>query len=480
MLCLVVQLLLDRGIGAAGVSICAPPIPDRAVRRPMAAGEPTVDYRAAARAPLMLVAGRRDLAVPAKAVFNSAARYQRSTAVTGYLEYPAACHHTVATAGWEALADDLLGWVELQLGSAVVDFRAGAWCHLIPLKEVVVADILSDLGIALPVLAAPMSGGPTMPAIVVAAAKVGSVGFLAAGCKTAESLEEQITEVRAERVVFGVNLFVPKPIPISTRSYRDYARAVQVEADRYRLTLPGHEPVEDDDGWRDKVDLITAMSVPWVSFTFGIPDAAVIKALRASGCTLLQTVTTVAEARRAAEVGMDALVVQASGAGGHSATFSPERPLPKVGLPDLIAGIRRTVDLPVLAAGGIGGPADVTAALDAGAVAAMVGTLLLRTDESAASATHKAALANPVSSTTAVTRAFSGRPARGLRNYFMARYGPVAPAGYPGVHHLTSPLRKAAADAGNAQLVHLWAGTGYREARSEPAADTLQRLANRI
>ena len=103
--------------------------------------------------------------------------------------------------------------------------------------------------------------------------------------------------------------------------------------------------------------------------------------------------------------------------------------------------------------------------------AALVGTLLLLTDESGASAPHRAALTDAPSRGTTVTRAFTGRPARGLRNGFIERYDALAPAGYPAVHHLTSPLRRAAAAAGDPELVNLWAGTGYRSARPGPAAE---------
>ncbi|AEW92851.1 MULTISPECIES: nitronate monooxygenase [Streptomycetaceae] len=339
--------------------------------------------------------------------------------------------------------------------------------------------LLSGLGADLPVIAAPMAGGPSTPALVTAAARAGGLGFLAGGYRTAQALAGQIHTTRAEGVPFGVNLFVPNPVPISADAYRSYARAVRAEADRYGLTLPAG-PVEDDDHWTDKIDLLTSAPVPWVSFTFGIPDRAVVSALRTAGITVLQSVTSADEACLAAASGVDALIVQAPEAGGHSATLTPARPPRPVRLTDLVTAVRRAVALPVIAAGGITTAADVRAALAAGAEAVMVGTALLRTHESGASAPHKAALVDPAFTTTTVTRAFTGRPARALRNHFTDRYDAVAPAGYPAVHHLTGPLRKAATAAGDTRLIHLWAGTGYRHARAEPAADTLARLAARL
>jgi NAD(P)H-dependent flavin oxidoreductase YrpB (nitropropane dioxygenase family) len=131
-----------------------------------------------------------------------------------------------------------------------------------------------------------------------------------------------------------------------------------------------------------------------------------------------------------------------------------------------------------VAAGGLSTPAEVAAVLRAGADAVMVGTALLRSDESGASAVHKAALADPGRGPTVLTRAFTGRPARGLVNAFTRKYSELAPVGYPAIHHLTSGLRKTAAAAGNPELVHLWAGTGYRNATTGPAGTILTGLAS--
>ncbi|MEU1513861.1 nitronate monooxygenase [Streptomyces sp. NPDC005811] len=341
------------------------------------------------------------------------------------------------------------------------------------------SSLLSALGADLPIVAAPMAGGPSTPALVTAVARAGGLGFLAGGYKSAQALAGRIHSTRAEDVAFGVNLFVPNPVPVPLEAYRRYAQAMRAEADRYGLTLP-EDPIEDDDHWRDKIDLLTSAPVPWVSFTFGIPDHAVVRALRRAGSTVLQTVTSADEARRAADAGVDALIVQAAAAGGHSATLTPQRPPDPVRLPDLIAAVRRVVTLPVIAAGGIGTADDVAAALRAGAAAAMVGTVLLRTRESGASAPHRRALADPDFGTTVVTRAFTGRPARALRNRFTDAYDGLAPAGYPALHHLTGPLRMAATAAGDPHRIHLWAGTGHRRARAEPAANTLERLARRL
>ncbi len=339
---------------------------------------------------------------------------------------------------------------------------------------------LSSLRVDLPVLAAPMAGGASTPALVTAAAGAGSLGFLAAGYKTPAQLAEQIAEVRGRgrTGTFGVNLFVPNPVPVDRAAFARFAAALQAEAEAggYDVRLDGQAPIEDDDAWQEKVDLLLAEPVPVVGFTFGLPEPSVFRAFKQAGTVIVQTVTSAEEARSAAEAGADLLAVQGLAAGGHSGTWTPERIPDPVPLPGLVRAVRGVTSVPLIAAGGLSTPAEVAAALQAGAAAVMVGTALLRSDESGAPAVHRAALADPGRGDPVVTRAFTGRPARGLPNTFTGKFGPVAPAGYPALHHLTSPLRKAAAAAGDPELVHLWAGTGYRNATTGPAATILTDL----
>jgi nitronate monooxygenase len=338
---------------------------------------------------------------------------------------------------------------------------------------------LSGLGITTPVLAAPMAGGATTVSLVEAAARAGAMGFLAGGYKTADQLREQITEVRESAVVFGVNLFVPNPFAVDPARYRRYVDALSPLAERYGVEVP-REPVEDDDHWQPKLDLLLRDPVPVVSFTFGIPSRQVIDSLRARGSVIVQTVTNTAEARAATDAGVDMLAVQGCAAGAHSATLTPGRVPEPVLTAVLVAMIQDATRLPVIAAGGLATPADVAAAVHSGAHAVMVGTALLRTPESGASPIHQAALAESSRGETILTRSFTGRPARALPNRFTERYDQIAPPGYPAVHHLTSPIRKAAAAAGDPEAVHLWAGTGYQQATTDPTADVLRTLASAL
>ena len=335
---------------------------------------------------------------------------------------------------------------------------------------------LTNLGLGIPVIAAPMAGGATTPAMVIAAARAGSLGFLAAGYKTPENLQAEIVAVRQGSVPFGVNVFAPNPVPIAADTYYRYAAEVQREADRFGLHLPA-EPFDDNDAFDAKIDLLLSDPVPMISFTFGLPGECVIRALQKAGTAVVQTVTSRQEAELASAAGVDMLVAQGGNAGGHSGTFTPGRALSNIPISDLVEQVARSARLPTIAAGGLATPEDIAAVLRAGAAAAAVGTALLRSAESGASATHQDALTDPSRTHTVITRAFTGRPARGLTNGFIDTYEAVAPLGYPAIHHLTSPLRKAAAAAGEPDLVHLWAGTGYRHARKQPTASILSGLA---
>ncbi|NLS11088.1 nitronate monooxygenase [Nesterenkonia sp. MY13] len=327
---------------------------------------------------------------------------------------------------------------------------------------------------AKPLVAAPMAGGPSGVPLAEAVAGAGAFPFLAGGYKTPEALIEQIAQVRKLGVDFGVNLFVPDRMSVDPEVLANYAAELQPEADVYGLSLDP-EPVEDEDYWQQKLDLLTENPVPVVSLTFGVPAAAEVQRLQAVGSTVLVSVTTAEEAATAQGLGADGLVVQGPLAGGHSATHDPSRIPETVETAQLVASIAEAVPLPVVGAGGVDGPATVRRILSAGAEAVAVGTLLLRTDEAGTSPTHRQALADPRFERTALTRAFTGRPARGLRNGFIDRH-PEAPVAYPAVHHLTKGLRQQAGQAGDADRLHLWAGAGFRNAPAGPAAAVIDWL----
>jgi nitronate monooxygenase len=341
-----------------------------------------------------------------------------------------------------------------------------------------------------PVIAAPMAGGPSTPALVEAVHRAGGLGFLAAGYKTVAAMEAEIRTTRESGVRFGMNVFVPDPAQLTPTTtllaeLGEYRQQLRSDARRYGVELPEFR-LDDDDEWQGKVDALLADPVELVSFTFGLPGHDVVRALQRTGSAVLATVTTAAEARQAAEQGMNALVVQHPSAGGHSGAFLPApeaRPaVPQQGrsqpggtTAELLTEVRAAVDLPLVAAGGVMDAAGLDAVLRAGAAAAQLGTAFVRADESGARQLHKDALANPHFARTRLTRAFTGRQARALENEFV-RDHPEAPEAYPAVHHLTAPIRAAAAAAGDAERLNLWAGAGWQRAQSGPAADIVARL----
>ncbi|MGL5929690.1 MAG: NAD(P)H-dependent flavin oxidoreductase [Dermatophilaceae bacterium] len=333
----------------------------------------------------------------------------------------------------------------------------------------------SLLGSPLPLVAAPMAGGATTPELAVAVAGAGAFPFLAGGYLTPQALRDQIDRVRGRVTRFGVNLFVPDHRAPDPAAFRRYADELAPEARRHGIQLD-REPVTDDDAWPAKLALLVRDPVPVVSLTFALPSRQDVAALQRAGSQVLATVTSATEAVAARGAGVDGLVVQGSAAGGHRGCHDPAAVPRAVPTAELVREVRSAVDLPVVAAGGVDGAGSVRQLREAGAEAVAVGTLLLRTDEAGTSRTHRDALADPAFTETVVTRAFTGRPARALRNRFVDAHDATAPVGYPAVHHLTRELRRHAAHAGDAETLHLWAGTGYRHAATGPAADVIRRL----
>lgn len=328
-----------------------------------------------------------------------------------------------------------------------------------------------------PVIAAPMAGGPSTPELVAAACEAGGFGYLAAGYLTPDAVRVQLAATRElTREPFGLNLFTPGQR--STVDISRYQAVVAAEAERYGTTEG--RPGWDDDHYAAKLDLAVAERVAAVSFTFGAPLPEDVARLRDAGIHVTITVTTPAEAARAAATGADALCVQGMSAGGHRGVFDDDPWLPGggdlLGTLDALRLVAAEVDLPLVAAGGLIRGADVAAVLAAGAVAAQLGTAFLRCPEAGTSAVHRAALAEG-GRPTALTRAFSGRPARGLLNRFMTEHEQQAPAAYPQLHHLTKPVRAAAAAAGDPEAVSMWAGTTYHLATEAPAAEVMATLA---
>ncbi|GAA5043800.1 nitronate monooxygenase [Nocardia callitridis] len=329
--------------------------------------------------------------------------------------------------------------------------------------------IIDELNV--PILLAPMAGGPSTPELTVAVTEAGGFGQLAAGYLTAKDIATRILATRAATdAPFGVNLFAPGP---ATPADRIAAYLAELGRE-HELGEARH----NTDDWDAKLDLLTTDPVAVASFTFGCPSTEDIARLHAVGSEAWVTVTSPAEADLAIAAGADVLIAQGSEAGGHRASFiddptdDPTDPLTLLALLQLL---RARTDRPIVASGGLATGAGIAAVLAAGAAAAQLGTAFLRCREAGTNPVHRAAL--PTDTPTMLTRAFTGRRARGLRNRFLDEHTAGAPAAYPEIHYATAPLRAAARSAGNTDEVNLWAGQTHALTDELPAGELVHRLA---
>jgi nitronate monooxygenase len=332
---------------------------------------------------------------------------------------------------------------------------------------------LRDL--AVPIIVAPMAGGPSTPELAAAGTNAGGLGFVPAGYLTADVFADRITTARRLTAgPVGANLFAPQPSAGTPAAIEAYAAALTPEVERYGAALGA--PRFNDDAWAAKLDMLLDLRPEVASFTFGVPSAQECQRLRDAAITTVGTVTTLAEAQAAVAAGVDVLAAQGPSAGGHRGTFDPSAQPAAEPLEQLLAALKQAFDVPVIAAGGLSTAADVGTVVAAGAVAAQLGTAFLLAEEAGSSPVHRAALVDPQFTETVVTRSFSGRYARGLRNRFVNEHEAQAPLGYPEVHYLTSPVRAAAVRAGDPHGVNVWAGTGFRHATAGSVAEIIARL----
>lgn len=316
-----------------------------------------------------------------------------------------------------------------------------------------------------PVVLAPLAGGPSTPELAAAVANAGGLGFVAAGYLRPEAFADQLDRARElTKGALAANVFVLEDRPIDDDALAAYARELESDGEL-------GDPRFDDDWLEEKVAIAMAGGATVISTTFGPPPSWLVDAARGSDVEVWATVANLNDARAALAAGADVLVAQGAEAGGHRASFddTDERDVP---LLELLAQLRG-LGVPVVAAGGIVDRASADAARAEGATAVQAGTAFLLCPEAGTSAVHRAAVGRD--GEAAVTRAFTGRRARGIVNRFM-RDHPDAPSAYPHIHHLTAPLRAAARAAGDPDRVNLWAGTGFEHCRAQPAAEVVAEL----
>ncbi|HEV2636759.1 MAG TPA: nitronate monooxygenase [Actinocrinis sp.] len=347
-------------------------------------------------------------------------------------------------------------------------------------------------GLVHPIVAAPMAGGPSTPRLAAAVSQAGGLGFLGAGYLTADRLAEDVAETRKlTDAPFGVNVFLPGPAGADPEAVAGYARHLAGEAARRGAKVG--EPLGGDDDYPAKIELLHRDPVAVVSFAFGLPDPAVVRGLQSRGSEVWVTLTRPDEALAATALGVDAVIAQGIEAGGHrGGTHDTD----EYALLPLLRLLAARTGLPLVAAGGVADGSALAAVLAAGASAAQIGTAFLGCPEAGTSPVYRAVLtgrarlsaassetvvgqgdpADDGPTRTVLTRAFTGRRARGLANAFIAEHEEHAVSAYPQLHRLTSPLRAAARAAGDPDGFNLWAGQSYPLIRELPAAALVQKL----
>ena len=342
------------------------------------------------------------------------------------------------------------------------------------------------LGLELPLVQAPMAGSQD-GALASAVIGAGALGSLPGASMSATALRDAVAVIRSRhagrRAPVNLNFFChapPAPDPAREAAWRAALRPFYDELGVSPSAIvdgAGRLPFGDD-----AADAVEAIRPEVVSFHFGLPSAALLARVRVTGAQVWSSATTVAEARWLEEHGVDAVIAQGAEAGGHRGVFLPEGAEPDIStqvgtmalLPQMVAAVR----VPVIAAGGIADAAGVAAALHLGAAAVQLGTAFLLCTESTTSAVHRAALQSPTAAVTALTRLFTGRPARGIVNRLMRELGAmsdVAPS-FPMAVNALAPLRAAAEDAGSGDFSPLWSGQNVSGCRAVDAAQLVRAL----
>lgn len=340
-------------------------------------------------------------------------------------------------------------------------------------------DLIRHFRLDGPLILAPLSGGPSTPALVAAVSNAGGLGSLGGAYLSPQSLEAEIREVRSltSRAV-AVNLFIPAADPSLAE---DQISAALSATRKYRQELSLPDPAVKPpyaENFDDQFAVVLRERPAAFSFTFGVIDSDKARACRDRGILTIGTATTLEEGIAVEKSGVDAVVAQGTEAGGHRGIFSPAQEEPGISALDLTRLLSQKLQIPVIAAGGIMDGVGIAAAIRAGAQAAQLGTAFLTCKEAGTSAPYREVLLRPGPKTTRLTRAFSGRLARGLENRFMREMdsAPAAILPYPSQNSFTRDIRRKSAAAGSSDFLSLWAGTGVEKIRPMDAASLVKTL----
>lgn len=327
-----------------------------------------------------------------------------------------------------------------------------------------------------------MAGGVSNPHLVTSITNLGGFGFLAVGYKTHKQVLAEIEKTQQlTDSPFGVNVFIPADITLNAdnqTALQQYRTELLPLAKKLEVELPeiSDLPTDGSDDYDNKVNVLLQNPVAVVSFTFGLPSCEVVQSLQKVNTIVVATVTNLEEAKEAEAVGVNALCLQGVQAGGHRATFNSHVSSSQLSCAELIALVKKETDLPLIATGGITQKSQVQDLLAQGASAVQIGTLFLCAQEASTNSTYRQALLSKQFNDTAITRAFTGREARGLNNKFIQQYSHLAPDLYPLVHYLAQPIRQKANQLNLPEFTNLWAGTGFEDCKELSAEEILKNL----
>ena len=311
-----------------------------------------------------------------------------------------------------------------------------------------------SLSIDKKIIQAPMAG-VTTPKFVAACCEAGVLGFIGAGYLNGEQTREQIQQLKQlTNKPFGVNLFVQGEPEINVNVLHQARMALQPIYEE--LQINDTPTVTSEEVFQGQIEAILAENAPVVSFTFGLPTQEVMQQLRENGAYLIGTATTLEEALQVERYGFDAVVLQGSEAGGHRGSFL--EPMQLIPLRELLVQVKQHVNIPLIAAGGIMNHAHAEEMYTLGASFVQVGTALMTANECEVNDLHKQAILQSKEAQTTITKAFTGKPARGLKNDFTERLKDAIVAPYPLQHHLTLKIRQISGQTNRPEYLSLWMG----------------------
>ena len=337
-------------------------------------------------------------------------------------------------------------------------------------------DLLDLLGITHPIIQAPMSGFGG-PALVAAVSNAGALGSLSCATLPVQTARNQIEEIRrASNRPFNLNFFVHPAPSIEVEAARRVRERLAAYYDEFGLgTVPEpSDPLPRFD--EERLQLLLDMRPPVVSFHFGLPPADTMRRIKQSGVIVISSATTVAEARKLEAEGADAIIAQGLEAGGHRGTFTHSDGAGLIGTMALVPQVVDAVGVPVIAAGGIADGRGIAAAFALGASGVQIGTAFLGCPEAVVPAVHRDALHGAADEDTRLTRVFTGRPARALRNRLIDEMGDAEALEFPAQVSLTRPLMQVNSDAARRAFLPLWAGQAAPLIRDLPAATLIDTL----